>query len=186
MILAGPHLSLRPLEQGDLETSRAWVNDRETARGLLRVLPVSQLEQQAWYESISRDPTRMVWAVQAGPVHVGNCGLYHIDFLHRRAEAWFLIGDHSRRGQGLGREMASLLLEYAFRDLGLNKVYLHVGADNARARGLYEALGFVCEGVLRQEYFIAGDFRDVLRLSLLGKDWRFKEQDKNLGYGNQP
>lgn len=178
MILAGPNLRLRPLEQGDLERSRDWVNDPETARGLLRVLPVSQLEQQAWYEAVSRDPARMVWAALAGPIHVGNCGLYHIDFLHRRAEAWFLIGEAARRGQGLGREMASLLLAYGFTDLGLNKVYLHVGVDNARARRLYETLGFVCEGILRQEYFIAGEHRDVLRLSVLARDWRAGEQDK--------
>ena len=109
MVLVGKNLRLRPLEQGDLERSRAWVNDQETARGLLRVLPVSPLSQQAWYEQVSRDPARMVWAVEEQQAHVGNCGLYHIDLIHRRAEAWFLIGDSARRGRGLGQEMAGLL-----------------------------------------------------------------------------
>lgn len=177
MVLVGKNLHLRPLELSDLERSRAWVNDRETARGLLRVLPVSSLSQQAWYEQVSRDPTRMVWAVVEQQAHIGNCGLYHIDLIHRRAEAWFLIGDSSRRGRGLGQEMASLLLTYSFDGLGLNKVYLHVGAENLKAIRTYEIVGFVNEGTFRQEYFIAGQFRDVLRMALLADAWRNRTQE---------
>lgn len=177
MNLVGPNLRLRPLEPGDLERSRAWVNDQETAQGLLRILPVSPLSQQAWYEQISRDPARMVWAAEEKQAHIGNCGLYHIDLIHRRAEAWFLIGESSRRGRGLGREMADLVLTYAFGGLGLNKVYLQVGAENRKACQTYEAVGFVSEGTLRQEYFIAGRFRDVLRMALLADAWRARKQE---------
>lgn len=177
MVLSDGKLRLRPLEAGDLERARGWVNDPETAQGLLRVLPVSQVEQQAWYEAICRDPGRMVWAVETGGEHIGNCGLYHLDLLHRRAEAWFLIGAPAFRGQGLGKAMTTLLAEYAFAGLGLNKLYLHVGADNLRAINLYRGLGFNDEGLFRDEYFIRGAFCDVLRLALFAADWRQRGTD---------
>ncbi|MFZ5585097.1 MAG: GNAT family N-acetyltransferase [Thermodesulfobacteriota bacterium] len=178
MVLNDGKLRLRPLEAGDLERARVWVNDPETAQALLRVLPVSQVEQQAWYEAICRDPSRLVWAAEAGGEHIGNCGFYHLDLLHRRAEAWFLVGVPTFRGQGLGKAMTVLLAEYAFAGLGLNKLYLHVGADNQRAINLYRSLGFSDEGLFRDEYFIRGAFREVLRLALFAADWRRRGPDK--------
>ncbi len=171
MNLDGDKLALRPLRAEDLEQARAWVNDPELARGLLRVLPVTQAEQERWFADICQNPARMVWAVFEQDRHVGNCGLYHLDLLHRRAEAWFLLGEAQARGRGLGREMARLLLDYAFRSLGLHKVYLHVGVDNLPARRLYESLGFTTEGTLADEYFLAGGFCDVLRMRLLEGQW---------------
>lgn len=172
MNLSGKRLVLRPLGAAQLEQSRQWVNDPRIARSLLRVLPVSQPEQERWFQGICTDSSRLVWAVFEGPNHVGNCGLYHMDLLHRRAEAWFLLGLEESRGRGLGLEMAELLLEYAFDSLGLHKVYLHVGADNRTALKMYTAAGFEIEGTLVDEYFLAGHYHDVLRMRLLDNQWR--------------
>lgn len=177
MQLKGSKVILRPLDREDLERSRQWVTDSDTARGLLRTLPVTQPEQERWFERISTDSTRMVWAIQADGEHVGNTGLYYIDLLHRRAEAWFLIGSPERRGQGLGKEAAELLLQYAFQGLGLNKVYLHVGKDNIPAIRLYQGLGFVQEGELVQEYFIQGSYLDVLRMRILASEWHHRHKE---------
>lgn len=174
--ITGKRLELRPLMAENLELARQWVNDPPTARGLLRVLPVSQPEQEKWFQAICGDPTRMVWAVFQGGDHIGTCGLYHLDLLHRKAEAWFLIGRAEARRKGLGREMAELLLAYAFNGLGLHKVYLHVGQDNLPAIKLYQALGFEIEGTLVDEYFLAGHFCDVLRMRLFAWQWRQTHQ----------
>ncbi len=167
MRLVGPRVILRPLERRDLEKSRTWVNDQETAPLLLRVLPVTEIEQEGWFENICTKPDRYVWAVEVDDQYVGNMGLYHVDLIHRRAEIWTLIGEKSWRGKGLGRESMALLLNYAFCGLGLNKIYLHVDEENLIAQNMYKRLGFVVEGTLVSEYFIDGRFRNVLRMRLL-------------------
>ena len=172
MMLMGQRLTMRPLERADLNRSRVWVNDPANAAPLLRSLPVSELEQERWFEAICTDSRRMVWAALLESEHVGNAGLYHVDLLHRRAEAWFLLGDPQKRGKGLGKEMAGLIMGYGFNSLGLNKIYLHVGVDNQVALRLYQRLGFLREGELKQEYFINGAFRDVWRMAILSQDWR--------------
>jgi diamine N-acetyltransferase len=178
MILLGNNLILRPLERKDLDRSRTWVNDMEIGRGLLRVLPVTEIEQERWFEAISTQSNKLVWAVENDSIHIGNVGFYHIDFLHRRAEAWCYIGDKTLRGRGLGKEAFSLLLHYGFSGLGLNKIYLHVDSENHVAIAMYQALGFVTEGTLQQEYFIQGSFRDIIRMRLLTADW---PADNNKG-----
>ena len=63
---------------------------------------------------------------------------------------------------GFGRAAVELLLDHAFDTLGLTRVYLHVRADNAAARRVYVACGFLEEGRLRGHAFKAGRWEDVL------------------------
>ena len=62
-------------------------------------------------------------------------------------------------------------MEYGFSVLNLYKIYLIVDVENAGARHVYEKLGFQPEGVLRHEFFINGQYRDVTRMSLFQHDW---------------
>lgn len=56
----------------------------------------------------------------------------------------------SHWGQGLGRKLTECLLEWG-RKVGLRKMTLRVYEDNVRAIALYRSLGFVEEGMLRQD-----------------------------------
>ncbi len=51
--------------------------------------------------------------------------------------------------RGLGRRILSELIRIAFRELGAHRFFLDVYEDNARARHLYESLGFQYEGLMR-------------------------------------
>lgn len=53
-------------------------------------------------------------------------------------------------GQGLGRKILKELMRMVFREFGAHRLWLDVFDDNAGARHLYESLGFVYEGVLRE------------------------------------
>ena len=46
-----------------------------------------------------------------------------------------------------------------------------VDKDNKKAIHIYEKLGFQVEGVLRQEFFINGQYRDVTRMCLFQQDY---------------
>lgn len=171
-MLVRQNVRLVPLERRHLDATRAWANDPELRARILRVLPVGEQDQERWFDNLAANPSRLVFAVQerSEGVHLGNTGLYNIDFLHRRAEFWILIASAEHRGRGYGRAALGLMLDYGFDELNLNRVYLHVGADNAPAIALYEKAGFRPEGLLREHYFIQGRYVDVLVMSRLRKD----------------
>ena len=63
------------------------------------------------------------------------------------------------QGRGVGRSLVEAALDEAWRR-GARKVTLRVLASNAPARRLYEACGFVVEGVFRDEFLLDGRFVD--------------------------
>lgn len=66
---------------------------------------------------------------------------------------------HGSQGAGVGRRLLDAAVEEA-RDRGAQRLRLRVLADNAPARRLYVAAGFVQEGVLRGEFAIGGALVD--------------------------
>ena len=164
---------LRPLEAGDLERARSWVNDWTTCRGVNRVLPVTAEEQAEWFRRLADDPARVVFGVDArhedGTTweHVGTAGLNGIDPRSRSAELWMIIGPTARRGRGLGTEATRLLVWYGLQCLNLHRISLYTPATNDRALSVYRRIGFVEEGRARQAVFFEGRYLDTIHMGLL-------------------
>jgi len=59
------------------------------------------------------------------------------------------------------------MVNYGFKNLNLNRIYLRVFETNARAIHCYEKAGFKHEGRLRQACFLDGEYKDVLMMSIL-------------------
>lgn len=76
-----------------------------------------------------------------------------------------LVVDPSRRGQGLGRQLARAALLEAL-SLGLSKIYVEVVADQTAAVGMFQALGFEAEALLRNHVRTRdGETRDLFVLA---------------------
>jgi RimJ/RimL family protein N-acetyltransferase len=176
-MLPGKKIRLVPMEREDLPKSQTWVNDVQLNIKMLRVLPVSRLDQERWLEEISRNHSKLVFAIKdiVTSCHIGNTGFYSIDWIHRRSEYWILIGEKDYWGQGIGSEVLELMQRYAFKNLNLNKLYLNVGANNHRAIAVYKKLGFVQEALLREHYYIEGEYTDVIAMSIIRKDYDNQE-----------
>ena len=52
---------------------------------------------------------------------------------------------------------------------GFVRVELSVRADNMRAVRLYEKVGFIREGVLRDTVFVDGEFHDTIAMALIDR-----------------
>lgn len=167
MLLDDGVLGLFPFELEDSKFYRQWVNDEGMARLLGRATPVTESGHENWYKSLTGSSSTVVFAVrhlETGQ-YLGNVWLHGIHWVNRNAELRILLGAPVEGAKGLGSRACRLLLRFAFEKLGLHKVYLYVSSQNPRARRAFEKAGFVEEGVLKDEFFIDGQFLDVHRLA---------------------
>ena len=74
--------------------------------------------------------------------------------------------------RGLGRRMLKELMRIAFHELGAHRFFLDVYDDNARARHLYESLGFQYEGVMRDAARREGQWCNLRLMSILESEYR--------------
>ena len=73
--------------------------------------------------------------------------------------------------RGLGRKILEELMRIAFNELGAHRLFLDVFEDNARARHLYESLGFVYEGKMREAALRNGEFCTLRLMSVLDREY---------------
>ena len=91
--------------------------------------------------------------------YLGTISLKNIDLKNRNAE--YAIGlCKDAIGTGVAAQATQAILQIAFEELGLHKVYLSVFSDNARAIRFYEKQGFIKEGCFTQHVWVRGKFRD--------------------------
>ena len=79
-------------------------------------------------------------------------------------------------GRGLGRKLLNELLAIAFDQLQAHRVFLDVFEDNARARHVYESLGFVYEGVMREAALRDGIYCNLHLMSMLADEYKARRR----------
>ncbi len=78
----------------------------------------------------------------------------------------------AEQGRGYGRDALRLVKRSAFEQLGLHRLALDTREDNARARRLYEAEGFVQEGIMRDVHLIDGRYTSLVLMSILEDEYQ--------------
>lgn len=164
---------IRILEETDIPTTTKWMNDVEIS-DIMGYLPTFNLYQQLeWFRRIGSDNTRYIFAIcnSADNEHIGNVGLGNIDYISRHCMFNIFIYNLKDRHRGIGVEATELALEFAFNKLNMNKVYLRTSEKFAGAIRLYEKLGFIKEGVMRQHYYSNGEYQDKIMYSMLKSEF---------------
>ena len=173
--MLGERIMLREFEQNDLGEMRKWITDPDSTRYLSDTFVVPQTwEQTAGFLdallSGSKPGVHLVIADIMTGDYLGQCELMNVTDYSRKAELAIVLGPE-HQGKGYGGEAIELLLELAFCHLNLNRVHLRVSSQNARALACYERAGFAREGVLRQDSFSGGEYRDTVIMGILRDEW---------------
>ncbi|HET6746386.1 MAG TPA: GNAT family protein [Candidatus Limnocylindria bacterium] len=174
-MLRGERVWLRAAEKADFISDAPGVSDAETGHFLGLKFPVSAEggEQFAQMKLAQQGTTVFSFAIclLSDDRRIGNVTLRAIDRENGSAEMSIVIVDKASQGQGLGTDALNCLVDFAFGELRLERVYLHVFDYNPRARRSYEKAGFQVDAVLRNHRFHRGQHHDVFVMSILRGDW---------------
>jgi RimJ/RimL family protein N-acetyltransferase len=177
-MIIGKTATLLAFDQTWLGLVQKWVNRPDVRSGTGTEGPVSDFEHRKWYERILSDRSQRVFLIGQGQgegaVPVGLIGLKNVNQRYRSAEYWIYLGEPDARRKGLAEEATILILRFAFMGLGLNRIYLRVMQCNAPAVRLYEKVGFILEGVAREDFLLNGRFENSALYSMLSREFEEK------------
>jgi aminoglycoside 6'-N-acetyltransferase len=89
----------------------------------------------------------------------------------RAAEIGWLL-DPRFQGRGYAREAAALVLDLAFGELGLHRVFAELDPRNAASVALCVRLGMRHEAHFREHMWFKGDWADTGIYAILEQEWR--------------
>lgn len=161
---------LRPLEREDLHFVHQIDNNASVMRYWFEEPFETFAELAALYEEHIHDQGERRFVVEYQGQKAGLVELVEIDLVHRRAEFQIIIAPDFH-GRGLATQATRLAMDYAFSVLNLYKLYLIVDKDNKKASHIYSKLGFKVEGELIHEFFVNGEYRNVVRMYLFQHDY---------------
>jgi RimJ/RimL family protein N-acetyltransferase len=166
---------LRALDFDDLERTYKWHNDIVLWELLMTPFRyVSRASEEEWLrkkQSYSNDEVNLAICLTDNSQHIGNIYLREINWIARQGHlAGVLIGDPEHRSKGYGTAALRLLIEHAFGDLGLRRMYGYALEEHQSSIRMMEKCGFVVEGKLRKHAFKAGKFKDVVIMGLCAED----------------
>lgn len=102
---------------------------------------------------------------------IGSTGFNRLDWKARVCEIGYWI-DHRHEGKGIVTKACRAMIDYAFDELGMNRVEIRCSTENVRSAAVPERLGFKLEGTLRQAEVLNGRAHDFLIFGLLAEDER--------------
>lgn len=174
-ILRSRRLFLRPAERDDIPTFLTWLADAEVAESLANRAPWSRVAEESWFDELQQSQGKTTWhfviCVRDGGQPIGFAGLHSVDHVNGSTELGIGIGERSQWDQGFGTEAMQVLLDFAFGELRLHRVFLHVFDFNERAIRVYERVGFRHEGTAREMFYQHGRFCDTHLMGILVDEW---------------
>jgi RimJ/RimL family protein N-acetyltransferase len=174
--LEAARLFLRPLERADAPFIQQEASAREIADTMISLphpYPEGEsekhLDEQQALSAQGRGITLAIVPKAEGTL-VGLVEIREIDREHSQAELSFWLAQRAW-GYGYMTEAVQMVLRYAFRDLGLNRLYAYHMQRNPASGRVLQKNGFHQEGFLRERVRKWDRYEDVLLWAILRSDW---------------
>lgn len=171
-MLEGRNVSLKIVEKDDIPTLAEWVNTRAFTGEFnpLKQMPRAELEKilekpeefKPFFIE-KKDGSKIGFIVCFNVSHPG-VGAKLLEIGYSLAP--------SERGKGYCTEAVNIMVDYLFLSKENVRIQAQTDVRNVASQRVLEKVGFKKEGTLRKNFFIQGEWRDVLLYSILREEWK--------------
>lgn len=155
-------IKLRQLELKDAELMLEWMKDKKLNR-FFRIRPETvtlDMIKDFIDSSNSCESTKHYAIVNDKDVYLGTISLKNIDMNNLNAEYAIALRECAI-GTEVARNATVDILDKAFEEFKLHRVYLNVPTENIRAIKFYEKMEFVFESEFREHLLIDGIYHNL-------------------------
>lgn len=153
---------MRKLELKDANKMMETLNDKSvtsTMRISLRSFSLDECKD--YILNSNKDDKNIDFAITDEDDNwVGTISLKNIDYIKKEAE-YAIITSKDVHGKGYSQKATKEILEYAFNELKLDKVYLYVSVNNIRANKFYQKVGFIFDRCERNGLKLGNEYQDI-------------------------
>lgn len=191
-LIRGRKVWFRAWERADLPIRQHWLRDAKVMRTLDEPAPIGAGDEERWFENVlaqqGKEWYRFAVCRLGEDRPIGAVMLGPIDWRHGSAELGIYVGETDEWGKGHGTDAVDALVDFAFGELRMERVWLRVIDWNAGAIRSYQKAGFVTEGTLRHMLHQHGRWVDCIQMSLLRDEWAALPRPKGweLGAAGEP
>ena len=169
-------VTLRPLTEADTANIVRWRNSESVRKNLYTQAELTEQQHLNYFKNVVQAGKCAQYIIivseNGNQHHIGTVFIKSIDRENRKGEFGMFIGEDRFRGKGYAVPTVKQILEIAFSELGLNRVYLTAMADNEPAIRAYEKAGFVKEGLMKEDFLRCDGYVDIVVMGITAKKWR--------------
>lgn len=170
-------INLREIRESDLPFLNKARNKYSVSKYLNLFQPKNLESERQWFLA-TKGEIHFAIVVDSDFI-VGQVSLIHFSNDRKIAEFTIFLDDVFW-GKGYGKIATKVMLHYAFNELALHKVFLHVYDGNDSAKALYESVGFVCEGKIRDFVFKAGKYLDAYLFGIFAHEFLMSKNTEGI------
>ena len=169
MNIRGKFVTLRAIEEVDLEILHSWANEPDIWYQLGGWhFPLNRNEQRIWFNGLSSNSLNQRFAIETSDDGlIGIANLVDIDWKNNHAFHGMMIGNKDIRGKGYGVDTIMAMMRYAFEELDLNRLDGSMIEYNEASLNVYlKKCGWKIEGHQREWYFRKNRYWDRINVGV--------------------
>lgn len=166
MKIEGERIFLKKLRPEDVTDSYVnWMNDKDVTCFLeCRWTTFTKDDLKRYVKDINGSEDNMLFGIykKDGNKHIGNIKIGNINRTHNFADVGLIIGEKSVWGRGYGSAAITLITEFAFKDLKLNKLFAGIYAGNSGSFKAFMKTGYREVGRFRNHRIYGSAYMDEI------------------------
>jgi RimJ/RimL family protein N-acetyltransferase len=175
VFIEGETIDIVPLNSENINLYVKWENDptvRIYARNIIpnTIEDMKKRLEPPEHRMMKKEINFEVWH-KKDKIPIGHGEIADIDWYGQIGWLGLIIGEPKYWGQKIGEEVTRLMVEYAFNELNLYKIYAGINSANIGSWRCAERNGLTREAILKKAQYVNGKYHDLLIYSLFKEDW---------------
>lgn len=163
---------LRAMTTADLESILKLRNHAEIRRYMLTHHEISLKEHLSWFDRASQDPSLELLVFEINKICCGFVQFKETNYSGVVDWGFYVTPDAPK---GTGRKLGLSAINHAFKKKNLHKICGQALHWNQPSIEFHKLLGFVQEGILRDQHYDGTAYYDLICFGMLKREWVAKE-----------